>query len=235
MGLMKNTILLIGSGRLAKHLRHWQSLQINQTTHLLAWDRHQDPQLLRTYIQKCSHVWLAISDSAIVPFFEKHLLGFECKVVHFSGALHDDRLISAHPMMSFPDRLFDESVYNKIYFALSGCDRLQDALPDFYNHTFKVNAENKALYHAICVVAGNFPQLLWSESLHQIKNLNIPEEALINYIRQITLNFVLDQNKAITGPLVRKDITTIEKNKKALSHTKLIHIYEAFEKVFHDS
>ena len=229
---MKNArfnILLIGSGRMAQHLKHWNSL-LQSPASLLTWNRSEDVHLLNERLQKIDLVWLAISDSAIVEFFEQHLQGK--KVIHFSGALHDHRIPCAHPLMSFPKSLLESSVYPNIHFAVTGADRLQDLMPNFANTFSVLAAENKALYHALCVVAGNFPQLLWQECFPEFQKLAIPEQAFNTYIRQITENFIQLKNNAITGPLVRRDFATIEKNKAALEDSKLQKVYSSFEKEF---
>lgn len=226
-----NSILLIGSGRLAKHLFYWNSL-LEKPNSVLTWDRSQDPHLLNKFLGQTNLVWLAISDSAIVPFFEKYLIGHDHKVVHFSGALHDPRLISAHPMMTFPLELMSENSYAQIAFGLTGVSHLSEALPNFKNLSFQIRAEDKALYHSLCVVAGNFPQLLWTEAEKKFSELHVPEKAFCNYITQVLNNYLTLKEKSLTGPIVRKDLTTIEKNEAALTGSKLKSIYHSFVKEF---
>ncbi len=226
------TILLIGSGKLSKHLGHWFNLNKNNSHKLLTWDRHQDPHAIHRYAAQATHIWLAISDNAIVPFFEKYLAGHDARVVHFSGALHDSRLISVHPLMSFSEEIYADDFYLRIQFALTGCDSLSEALPGFTNPSFPLKAELKPLYHALCVAAGNFPQLLWNE-VHKIAaDQKLPAEAFDLYIQQITQNFLSMKAEAITGPIVRKDVATIDKNISALSGTPLQSIYQAFTQEF---
>lgn len=227
------TILLIGSGRLAKHLQFWNSL-LNSPNHLLTWDRSQDPHLLKSHLLKCSLVWLAISDTSIISFYENYLLGIDLPVVHFSGAVNDERMFCAHPLMSFPNDLLTSDVYSKIYFAVTGCKHLTDLLPNFDNKFFTLDADSKSLYHALCVIAGNFPQFLWLSTLKNFEHLSIPSEALDIYIKQISENFISLKDKALTGPFIRKDIGTIEKNLHALkSNKQLKTIYKSFLKEFY--
>lgn len=226
-----NTILLIGSGRLAKHLFYWNSL-LKKPNSILTWDRSQDPHLINQFLNKTHLVWLAISDSAIVPFYEKYLAGEEHQVVHFSGALNDSRMISAHPMMSFPEALLSEPNYADIQFGLTGADNISQILPNFENKFFPVTVENKSMYHALCVVAGNFPQLLWIESQKKFSQLEVPTAAFDTYITQILNNYLALKDKSITGPLIRQDHQTVEKNMNALVGTKLHSIYQSFAKEF---
>lgn len=235
------TILIVGSGRLAMHLNHWVSLQTtNQTLvhgsdlnkyKILNWDRHQDPHLIKNFIQQADLVWLAISDSAIVSFYEKYLHGFDLKVVHFSGALHDERILCAHPLMTFSEKIYSDDIYSKIQFAITGFKNLNEALPSFKNSYFQLSANDKPLYHALCVVAGNFPQLLWVEVSKICAEKNIPFSAFDIYLRQITENFISEGDLALTGPFARRDLVTIEKNKSALT-APLKNIYSQFQTEF---
>ncbi|MFZ3231236.1 MAG: DUF2520 domain-containing protein [Pseudobdellovibrio sp.] len=225
------TILLIGSGRLAKHLLYWNSL-LNNPNQILIWDRSQAPELLIQHLNQSKLVWLAISDSAIIPFFEKNLTACNQQVIHFSGVLHDSRMISAHPLMSFPTELLAAPIYNEIYFALTGTATLNLALPGFLNSFFTLSAEEKPLYHALCVVAGNFPQLLWLEVEKKFTDLQVPKKAFHIYLHQILNNYLLLKEKSLSGPIIRKDFLTLEKNQLALAGSKLKSIYQSFVREF---
>ena len=225
-------VLLVGSGRLSQHLIYWNSLQ-KSPLQVLTWNRKSHSiEELKNKVQGVDAIWLAISDSALVPFFEEHLSQTKAKVVHFSGALHDPRIISAHPLMSFPAELMAAEVYPKIHFTLTGTQNLQSVLPGFINSFSVLDEKQKAFYHSLCVVAGNFPQFLWNESLNEFRKLDIPTQAIETYIQQVAQNFIQLKEKSLTGPLVRKDQVTIQKNLKALEHSKLKKIYESFKGVF---
>jgi len=203
-----SNIIIIGHGRLAKHLIHWCGLLQKNVS---IWNRNATAKPLN--LKNIDSIWLAISDSALVSFYEealKPILSGQ-KVVHFSGTVHHPEMIAAHPLMTFSHELYDLATYNKIYFGLTGADSLAEVLPGFTNPSFKVRAEDKPLYHALCVTAGNLPQLIWSETEAQFADLKIPKSA-------------------VTGPIVRKDTTTIAKNLSALEkvNLKLKNIYQSF-------
>ena len=228
---LQHSILLIGSGRLAKHLLHWNSIS-NQPNKISIWNRTEDPKILKQFLDESTVVWLAISDFAIVPFFEQNLSTYKGTVVHFSGALHDSRIMCAHPLMTFPSDLMPALIYPQIHFALSGPVTLNEVLPGFRNPFFLLPEKEKPLYHALCVVAGNFPQLLWNEIEQKRSALKIPETAFNIYLQQSLNNFIKFKAAALTGPLVRHDLETINKNTEALVNTKLQSIYSAFVKEF---
>lgn len=229
---INSTILLIGSGRLAHHLKYWNSL-LEKPNRLLFWDRSRDLSELKANLNASDSVWLAISDSAIEPFFETHLKQQNKNVVHFSGAMHSANIPCAHPLMSFPAALLPTETYSKIFFVIEGSKTLAEILPGFQNQFAVLNTERKSYYHALCVLAGNFPQLLWNEVASNFQQLDLPTEALDLYIRQITDNYLLHKEKAITGPLIRKDHATIERNIASLSKSpNLKNIYLTLAKEF---
>lgn len=229
--LNSKTVLIIGSGRLAKHLQHWNSIQADPNN-ILTWNRSEDLHQLHKLVIEADLVWLAISDSAIQEFFQLHLKASGKLVVHFSGALAADGMKCAHPLMSFPAEILPDTTYKATWFALSETENLNDMLPGFGNASFKVAAKMKPLYHALCVVAGNFPQLLWNEVDQSRQQLDIPEQAFSIYLQQSLNNFLHLKAKSLTGPLIRHDQNTLNKNKDALINTKLHSIYAAFMKEF---
>ena len=224
-------VLLIGAGRLAKHLKHWNTL-LPTPNHLLNWDQSQDFSILSQHLQRAKIVWLAISDSAIVPFYEKHLASIGIPCVHFSGALFHAKIKAAHPLMSFPSELLADAVYPQIGFALTSGETLSEVLPGFENSFFTISESEKPLYHALCVVAGNFPQILWAEVNPLLQQMKVPEKAFHLYLSQVLSNFLKFKENSLTGPIVRNDQITLEKNELALAGTKLKSIYQSFRKEF---
>ena len=96
----------------------------------------------------------------------------------------------------------------------SDFDSLFPGLP---NPHFMINVEGRARYHAMCVMAGNFPQLMWkgiSDRLEQ--QFDLPATAIRPYLNQVTENFIRSPESAMTGPLTRNDSQTIDRNQKKL-------------------
>lgn len=228
---MQPSILLIGSGRLAKHLKHWHSL-LNTTSRLSVWSRRlESTETLKELLKTHSHLWLAISDSSLSDFYATALSEYKGQIVHFSGAFQHPAMVSAHPLMSFSHELYDLQTYQKIHFALTDIEKIETALPGFTNSFTALKPEDKALYHALCVMSGNLPQLLWSQTFKIFKTLGIPDTAVDRYILQITQNFVNLKQESVTGPLVRRDHITINKNITSLEpYPDLQKIYQTFAK-----
>jgi len=219
--------LLIGSGRVARHIAHYFHL-LNIS--FQSWDRSQDPHALARKVSAASHVLLAISDGALEGFYRQHLAGHDKTVVHFSGARHIEGMISAHPLMTFGPELYDLEFYKKIHFTLTGVSSLNEALPGLPNPFSVITPEQKPLYHAYCVLGGNFVTLLAGKMLSGFAELNIPQEAAAVYLQKVIGNTLAHPGNALTGPLVRKDTETVQANLTALANDPYLEIYQAFLK-----
>ena len=217
--------LIVGAGKLAKHLNHYLNLLELSP---LNWDRSQDPHLLKSKTAESTHILLAISDSAIEAFYRKHFAGFDKTVVHFSGALNVEDVIAAHPLMSFGPEPYDLVTYHRIHFVLTGANSLQEALPGLPNAFSLLPAKNKARYHAMCVMGGNFPVLLWQKMFTEFQRLGVSAEAAEVYLQTVLKNTLNNPNTALTGPLARKDKNTVIKNIEALEGDAFQRIYFAF-------
>lgn len=221
--------LLIGSGRVASHISHYlHLLNISFQT----WDRSQDPHAIQRKIADATHILLAIKDEAILPFYHRHLAGLEKTVVHFSGAHHYEDMIAAHPLMTFGNDLYLQEFYERIHFVVTGATALSEALPGLPNRFTLLPAEQKPLYHALCVIGGNFVTLLTGKMLSGFQDMQIPPEAAQVYLEKITANVFAKGTSALSGPLVRKDVSTVEANLQALQGDAFRNIYEAFLKTY---
>jgi hypothetical protein len=212
-GELTPSFLLIGSGRLARHFQfYFSQLGIPFTT----WNRHQTESELQNALASKPTVLLAISDQALSGFYSQYLKALHIKTVHFSGALHLEGTFCCHPLMTFGPDLYDLETYCSIHFAVTGVEDVQDVLPFLQNPSFQLRSEDKALYHALCVLSAAGAQSLWSQASRSFEKLGLPSEALKPYVKQIGLNFAKSGSAALTGPWVRQDFLTIEKNLKAL-------------------
>ena len=119
-----------------------------------------------------------------------------------------------------------------------GDKNLQDLAPFLPNPNFKVSLEHKKIYHALCVVSGNVPQMIWSKTFELIRANNVFSEsdydqAFAIFWNQSLVNLItnLRQNHSqeiVTGPIVRNDSQTIKDNLNALqTNTFLKTIYES--------
>ncbi|MDD3371447.1 MAG: DUF2520 domain-containing protein [Alphaproteobacteria bacterium] len=221
--------LVIGAGRAASHLMHYFDLK---GIDYINWNRKEHSfQALDECLTQVSDVLLLIRDSAIKEFRDAHLKDFKGVVAHFSGSLNVDGIASFHPLMTFGPEFYDLPFYEKIHFAAASKETFRGLFPQLPNPVFEMKASDKPLYHALCVMSGNFPQILWQSCLARFDELGVPKDAVALYLQKNLENFMEHPGQSLTGPLARNDQITIETNLKALP-VRLRSLYEAFVTFF---
>jgi 2-dehydropantoate 2-reductase len=221
--------LILGRGRVATHFsRYFKLLGLP----FQQWDRSQPEDLLPKKAEHCSHALFLMSDDAIEPFLQNHGDLFNQMVrVHFSGALCLESIHSAHPLYTFPVRLYDLATYQAIPFVIDPGMSWGEVLPGLSNPAFSLDPEQKTFYHALCVMSGNFTTMLWEKAFAEFDaKLGLPREALLPYLGQICANLEAGVNgkSVLTGPLVRNDLGTIEKHVQALEGDPFQEVYKSF-------
>jgi hypothetical protein len=235
--------LIIGSGKLAKHLTHWWTLK---NIPFVQWSRQQDPLCLNLAerLNKAQYIFLAISDSAIEPFFSNLVVLLESnsidwrskQFVHFSGSLSIPMIKGAHPLMTFGPELYTEAKYDSISFFIdfkeTSLAAFSDAFPNHPNRSIEISKEQKSLYHALIVMLGNLPSLMLKEFNPLLNLMNIESDNLRPYLMQSLENSLNNPNSAPTGPWVRGDFKTVHSHQRALSNTPYIDFYNECLKTF---
>ena len=219
--------LLIGDGKVAHHFQHYMNmLSITFST----WNRLESLEKLQELLTHTTHILLLISDTAIEQFIEQHLHLTNALCIHFSGSLVCDRAFGAHPLMTFSNNLYTLEKYQSIPFILDhNALEFNALLPGFPNKSVRLNTKQKAKYHALCVLSGNFTCLLWQKLFTTFENeFSLPQSIAHPYLQQQLQNLLLDQKSALSGPLVRKDSHTIATNISALQDDPFQDVYKSF-------
>lgn len=229
---LATTILIIGNGKAAKHL----SFYFNKLGYIITKWHYKTNNFNELYdlFQSCAYCFLLIKDDAIQEFVQQNSFLKTNKSFHCSGALIIDDVRCLHPLMTFNENLYEAPFYKKFHWAIFEKNKkLSDYIPLLTNPYFYVNLEQKSLYHAMCVMSGNFTQLLlqqvlsqWSEALH------LSKESLQPYMQMSLENFWQGGTKALTGPLARKDFNTIKKHQESLSGTPQLKLYQSFLEIY---
>ena len=154
--------------------------------------------------------------------------------IHFSGSLVTRKAYGAHPLMTFGPELYTLEKYLAIPFVVDEKAPLfSELLPGLHNPNVRLSEKNKAKYHALCVMAGNFSCILWQKLFTGLGGeLGIPPHTADMYLRQQTENLLTNYQGALTGPLARGDEATIARNIRALDGDPFRKIYEAFVEAY---
>lgn len=222
---------IIGGGRLASHLVKYFTLK---KINFSQWTRNGG-ETLSDHIssaQAGTIFLLAVPDGAISKLIEEYPALRNFSPVHFSGCVSVEGVTGAHPLTSFTldTSTWSERDYEAVPFVLeTGGAKFEDIFPGLINPRYYINAELKPLYHALCVTAGNFTVMLWSEAMRQFADkLSLPPVALHPYIDRIAANLKNEGASGLTGPVARRDLGTIGRNIEALRGTPLEQIYISF-------
>ena len=223
---------IVGDGRLARHFANYFTLL---GIPYQSWSRKSSAASVRA-LGSCSVLLVMISDSAIEPWIAEYKRQADQlrlpaqRFIHFSGALVSELAEGVHPLMSFGPDLYALQDYLRIPFVCEeGGESFGDLFPKLTNPHYTLPRDKKALYHALCVMGGNFTTLLWQKLFADFEGkLGLPHEVALPYLERIALNLKHNPERAATGPLARGDQETIQKNLDSLSGDRFRKIYETF-------
>jgi len=228
---------LLGSGRLARHL---QSYLKSLNCPVVFWSRNGDPEFnsvqepdsarrLTQTLKDRSHVLLAVSDPALPELANSTLPGQT--VVHFSGCAQVPGVFAAHPLMTFGAEVQDLEWYRRIPFVVDTGVDFSRILPGFTNPAFSLEPGQRALYHALCALAGNSTFLLWQKITEVFEQqLELPSTVLSPFLHQVVTNALRPERSArATGPVARGDWDTVRAHLDALAEKPtLLAAYRQF-------
>ncbi|MEE2692482.1 MAG: DUF2520 domain-containing protein [Pseudomonadota bacterium] len=225
--------VIFGNGRVGASIGAWlRHLGHRATTVARAEAAAQAPPVLAA-IAEADVVAAAIPDGAIAAWRRAFAPALDGKrAIHFSGALLVDGLYSYHPLYSFPRTPLPPEAMNRIAFARQeGAPPLREIIPGAPNPEFAVADRDRAYYHALAVLSGNFAAYLWNETAKGLAGrLGLkPEEVLAGYLEGVVARFAESPFDSLTGPVARRDRASAEANLAALAgEPRLEALYRAF-------
>lgn len=196
-----------------------------------SWHFSQPKALLADLVAQASTIFLLVPDKKIADVYSQHLDFFQSKagrIYHCSGSVHHPGVRSLHPLMTFPKALFPDSFYPQITFTSTDDFSWSEIDSRIKNPVIKIAKEQQAMYHAQCVLAANMTHILWINFHDEMEKMGFQSSNLKPYIERISENYLNLGCQALTGPLVRNDQDTINKNLEALDGDPFHEIYESF-------
>ena len=224
---------LFGTGRAGSNIAAWLSGLGHQVETISHEQARLDSAGCDAHIRNADIVAAAIPDDALPGWYDRwaERLG-DRTAIHFSGASVITGMAGFHPLYSFPRHIVSADDLARIAFAcpVEGPD-FQSIFPGAPNPTFMIHAKDRAQYHALAVLSGNFAAHLWNETASVLSGQYdlSPEDILGPYLKSIVDRFQESPLDSLTGPVARRDSTTIEANLEALSdNPALTALYRAF-------
>jgi len=168
-------------------------------------------------------------------------------IVHCSGVLdaqtalgslkkHQCLIASIHPLKAFSVSIVDPFYFRDCPCAIEGDSAAIDLLTHLFNRLdaqlIPLNPKHKALYHAGATIAANYMVTLAATSSQCLQQAGISKSQTIEIVTQL-MQSSLDNIKlkanfstALTGPLARGDIETIQRHLEVLDDPLLHKLYQ---------
>lgn len=226
-------LTIFGKGRVGASMAHYARSLGCDVAVVARRDAETDRPGVKARIDQSDVVAAAIPDDRLADWFVdwRSLIGAR-RTIHFSGALLIEGMRSYHPLFSFPKNPLPPAEMAKIAFAREeGAPPLSSILPGAANPEFVVKAGDRAFYHALAVLSGNFAAHLWNEtaSAFAARFGLAPDAVLAGYLAGVVERFRESPLDSMTGPVARRDRASVEANLAALAgEPRLTALYQAF-------
>ncbi len=225
--------VIFGAGRVGVNMTRYLTFLGHGVSLISHAEAKTDPDACRAKIRAADIVAAAAPDDRLADWRDQWAPDLVGKIaIHFSGAARIDGVYAFHPLYSFPPDAVAPETMKQIAFA---CPRegpaFGDVFPGAENPHFKISDEDRARYHALAVLSGNFAAYLWNETAKEISAFSglPPETVMGGYLASIIDRFVESPEASLTGPVARRDAKTVAANLEALAATpKLRGLYESF-------
>jgi 2-dehydropantoate 2-reductase len=222
----KYSYLIVGNGRLSKHFQHYFQLK---NISFKVWTRNTS-ESHQTFEKNAESILVLINDDAIQNFLENNSGTFSKSknLIHCSGMLSTPLAESAHPLMTFADELYSLEKYESVNFITEkGRKSFNELFPELNNLSYAIESSEKTLYHAYCVLSGNFTTLMWKFFFNYLKSNNIPDSAAFPHLIATKEN-LMKASQPLSGPLIRNDSNTIFRHLQVLEDHPLRNLYISF-------
>lgn len=172
-------------------------------------------------------------------------------ICHFSGSLSSHVFseigqtgasgCSLHPMYAFGGKFTSYTQFHTAIFTVEGEQRAVQKMTALFggrlsHRILPIRAEDKMKYHAAASMASNYMIALFELSLQLLNDCGFSEEdgrALLRPLVQVNVDNMLagGTQEALTGPIERNDVSTVEKHLGQLGSAELDKTYRILGQV----
>lgn len=204
---------------------------------------------LETLVNSCNVLFLTVSDGEISTVFQSikdsNISG---KIIcHTSGALSSldafgdiDKTgaygYSVHPLFPVSSKTNSYRELEDAFFCIEGSAEYLDLITELLNSanikTKIISSDKKVQYHAACAISSNLICGLINESISLMKQCGFDEDEAINALSPLirsNVNHVIEDGlvNALTGPVERNDLTTVQKHIACFDSEEEKYLYKA--------
>lgn len=144
------------------------------------------------------------------------------------------RVFSLHPLQAFSKFEVALSQVPKTHFSLEGMvdDDVEEWLKGMALNYFKIDASQKTRYHLAAVIVSNYLVSTLAFGLDQMNQIGLSDAHALNAFWPLiegTINNIknVGVKNALTGPIVRGDVQTIEKHLSVLKSDEERILYQS--------
>ena len=185
----------------------------------------------------CNMLFITVPDGLIEAVWDevsKYDISGKC-ICHCSGAMsssvfnnitgHGAFGYSVHPLCAVSSKENSYKNFSDVFFAVEGSDEYRDKIIDWLrdmgNPVSGIASDKKVMYHAAAVFASNLGVALYNMAAGILADCGIEADTATKALSGLYLGNcqnIVKQGavKALTGPVDRNDITTINKHIEAL-------------------
>jgi predicted short-subunit dehydrogenase-like oxidoreductase (DUF2520 family) len=186
--------------------------------------------------ERCDMVFLTVPDGEIAPLCDSIAWEPRHRVVHCSGARDLARLEAVtrrggiagclHPLQSFPTRSPEPERFRGIFCGIEAAEPLGSMLEQMAGtlgaRSFRLEGVDRTLYHAAAVFMSNDVVALAAAATRLWTLAGLPENAGREALSPLLLSAAANVSKlkladALTGPIARGDVATVEAHLRALA------------------
>lgn len=187
-------------------------------------------------VEASDMIFVTVPDGSIKKVWDEiSCYAKEKTVCHMSGALSSEEAFpesvksaSVHPMMAIPDKNTD---LKKAFFTIEGNAKseIEKLLKGLGISFVSIDMNKKKLYHASCVMASNNVIALIKTAADMLGECGMEKESALKALEGLVLKNVCNVFKmgfegALTGPVDRNDIKTVQKHLEVLGDEKELYI-----------
>ena len=193
-------------------------------------------------VENADVIGITVNDDQIESVIEDLLslgLNLEDKYIFHTSGAHDvialkqikAHTFGFHPLKAFSKVITTASELDEIYFSLEGADACTKKWIETLNiHHFEIDSAQKVKYHAGAAIVSNYLVSVLDFGIKQFMATGIDEKTAQKALWPLiegSLDNVQKQGTqmALTGPIVRGDVHTLEKHMRVLEG-EMLQLYK---------